>query len=106
MIGNVENEDALHMLHMVCKVFYKANHIMLAPQLMEPGVIDPWFQFFKSILDMPVPDHLLTKLDKRDEMRQRNKAIQWKIKGMVGKITFRLFIKYGDVDLVESQPQQ
>lgn len=65
MIGQMDNEDALYMLHMVCKVFYKSNQIMVAPLLMEPGVIDPWYQFFKSILDMPISDELTTKVDNR-----------------------------------------
>ena len=42
MFQHRENADALHMLHMVCKVFYKANHLILAPSLMQGDVIDNW----------------------------------------------------------------
>jgi hypothetical protein len=31
-----------------------------------------------------------------EEISTRDKAIQWKIKGMVAKITYRLFSKYGN----------
>lgn len=58
MINHKENEDALYMLHLICKVFYVSNQLQMCPYLMEGSNLDPWVQFFKTILDMPCPPHL------------------------------------------------
>jgi hypothetical protein len=62
--------------------------------------LDPWVQFFKTILDMPVPDELLTQVKTDEEVVSKNKSIQWKIKGLVGKLTYRIFVKYGNPKIV------
>jgi len=38
-----------------------------------------------------------------DEIVARDKAIQWKIKGMVAKITYRLFSKYGNPKIADEK---
>lgn len=35
MINHKDNVDALHMMHMVCKIFYSSNQLLLSPHLME-----------------------------------------------------------------------
>ena len=59
IINNLKdaNEDSFHMLYLVCKIFYVVNHLRMCPHLMqtEPDRLGPWMQFFKSILDMPIP---------------------------------------------------
>ena len=50
-----EKFDALYMLHLICKVFYVSNQLQICPYLMEENTLDPWVQFFKTILDLPVP---------------------------------------------------
>jgi len=52
--------------------------------------------FFKSLLDQPVTGGLDTFSENIDEIALRDKSIQWKIKGMVAKLTYRLFSKYGN----------
>jgi len=52
MINNKENVDALFMMHLVCKVFYVSNQMVVCPYLMEGSNLDPWIQFFKTIIDM------------------------------------------------------
>ena len=42
MINNKENNDALYMLHLICKVFYVGNQLQMCPYLMEGGNLDPW----------------------------------------------------------------
>ena len=42
MINHKENEDALYMLHLICKVFYKCNQLQMCPYLMEENTLDPW----------------------------------------------------------------
>lgn len=58
MINNKENNDALYMLHLICKVFYVSNQLQMCPYLMEGDNLDPWIQFFKTIMDMPCPPEL------------------------------------------------
>ena len=53
---------------------------------------------------MPVPQELLGKTERNDEIKARNKHICWKIKGQAAKIAYRLFAKYGDIEFVEEKP--
>lgn len=59
MINSKENPDALYMLHLICKVFYVSNQLQICPYLMEENNLDPWVQFFKTILDMDTPPDLV-----------------------------------------------
>jgi hypothetical protein len=43
-----------------------------------------------------MPDNLTTFVEDMEEISSRDKSIQWKIKGMASKITYRLFTKYGN----------
>jgi len=63
MIMNKENQDALYMLHLICKVFYVSNQLQMSPYLMTGENLAPWIQFFKTILDMPCPENLSQKTD-------------------------------------------
>ena len=58
LMTNKENSDALMILHLICKVFFKSNYLKVCPCLMKDGALDPWIQFFKTILDMPTPAEL------------------------------------------------
>lgn len=106
MVQRNNDVDALHMLHLVAKIFYKANHLFLAPSLLVGDQIDVWINLFKSLLDMPIPPELLTKTDDADQIMAKNKNIYWKIKSYAGRISYRLFAKYADLDYVESKPEQ
>jgi hypothetical protein len=101
MISNRENEDALYMLHMICKVFYVSNQMKMSPYLMQANNLDPWIMFFKTILDMECPESLKTPTESTVEIQARDKSIFWKIKGITAKITYRVFVKYGDPIIVE-----
>jgi hypothetical protein len=101
MINNKENTDALYMLHLVCKVFYVGNQLQMCPYLMEGDNLDPWVMFFKTILDMECPMELCSPTDNVDEIQRRDKSIFWKIKGITAKITYRIFVKYGNPSMVE-----
>lgn len=96
MIANKENEDALFMMHLVCKVFYSSNQLQMCPHLMEENRLDPWIQFFKTILDMEVPANLSGATHETEEIIRRDKHIFWKIKGICSKLTYRMFVKYGN----------
>lgn len=104
MINNKENDDALYMLHLICKVFYVSNQMQMCPYLMEGNNLDPWIMFFKTILDMETPPELAGPTELTEEIRRRDKHIFWKIKGITSKITYRVFVKYGDPVIVENKP--
>ena len=57
VVGIVDqSENAIQILYIVCKIIYSVNKMKLAPSLMmQPGSLDPWIQFMKTILDRPVP---------------------------------------------------
>lgn len=68
MMANRDNEDALFMLHLICKVFYTSNQLQMTPFLMEKDTLHPWFAFFKEILDMPVPPELAAPTEETEEI--------------------------------------
>lgn len=72
---------------------------------MEAGNLDPWVQFFKAILDMECPANLSDKTEDFDEINKREKNIFWKLKGITAKLTYRIFVKYGNPSIVEEKPQ-
>ena len=70
---------------------------------MADGILDPWVQFFKTILDMPCPPNLSSSTESTIEIDRRNKEIFWKIKGITAKTTYRMFMKYGDSKVVNQK---
>jgi hypothetical protein len=44
---------------------------------------------------MPVPQDISTPTDNHEVLLSRNKHILWKLKGIAGKATYRIFVKYG-----------
>jgi len=71
--------------------------------MMGESILDPWVQFFKTILDMPCPPELSSVTESTDEITRRNKEIFWKIKGITAKTTYRMFMKYGDPSTVDQK---
>ena len=51
MISAVDNESAQTILYLILKVYYVSQQLVLTPWLMQPGIIDPWIHFFKSMMD-------------------------------------------------------
>jgi importin-7 len=104
MMQHKDDADALHMLHLICKVFYVSNQLQMCPYLMEAGHLDPWVQFFKAILDMECPPDLSAQTDDAIEINRREKHIFWKLKGITAKLSYRIFVKYGNPTIVEEKP--
>lgn len=52
---NIETDNAYEILYLVSKILYSGNQQKLCPFLMQPGCLDPWIEFLKSVLDRPVP---------------------------------------------------
>lgn len=65
--------------------------------------MDPWIQFFKTILDMPTPEEIKTPTYVTDDILARDKNIFWKIKGICSKLTYRIMVKYGNPSIVEDK---
>lgn len=103
MLGNLDNEIALRILYLICKIFYVSNQLKIAPFLIENGALNPWMLFFKQLLDQPIQDHFESVTENSDEIHKRDKSIQWKIKGLAAKITYRLFSKYANAKFVEEE---
>lgn len=79
------------MLYLITKIFYYCNQLYMAPFFAQQHNIDPWMQFFKTLLDKPVPSHLESFVEEMNEIEQRDKSIQWKLKGIAAKLTYRIF---------------
>lgn len=54
-------------------------------------------------MDMPCPENLSEPTSDTDVIVSRDKSIFWKIKGIAGKITYRVFVKYGNPATVEEK---
>ena len=54
-------------------------------------------------MDMPCPPDLSSPTTDTDEIVRRDKSIFWKIKGIAAKITYRIFVKYGNPITVEEK---
>lgn len=102
-LQNTSNETALKILYLICKVFYTSNQLVITPKLTEPGALDPWMTFFKTLLDMKVPEELCSFNEDKDVIQARDKQIFWKIKGVAAKISYRLFSKYGNPSYVDDE---
>ena len=96
MMPNKENSDVLYILYLISKIFFECGQLELSLYLMQERVLEPWINFFKTILDMEVPEHLSNAVEDADEIRRRDETIFWKIKAIVAKITHKLFLKYSD----------
>lgn len=75
LIGNLENEIALRILHLICKIFYVSNQLVIAPFLTETGTINPWIEFFKQLLDQPVSQNLGEQTGNMEEIALRDKSV-------------------------------
>jgi len=102
-VVNVESEGSLQMLHLICKIFYTANQLRMCPFLLEGHNLDPWIQFFKTLLDRPLPPELEAFTEEMGEIEARDKSTHWKIKSIAAKITYRVFHKYGNPQAVEEE---
>ena len=72
---------------------------------MGENALDPWIQFFKTLLDMDVPGELASFTEDIDEIERRNKTIFWRIKGIAAKTSFSMFLNYGNPEKVENDPE-
>jgi len=96
MISNKDNVEAMHMLHMICKIFFKTNRLRVVPYLMGEDILDPWIRHFKTILDWPAPPEHQDLTEDADEIAKRDKHIFWKVKGTTAKAAYWMFTKYND----------
>lgn len=93
---NNENPESLFILYLISKVFYKCNRLQLCPYFVTDNHLDPWVEYFKTLLDMAVPENLATRTEDTNTVTQMEKTVFWKIKAIAAKITFRIFAEYSD----------
>lgn len=99
----VESATAFEVMYLVCKIFYIANQLFVCPFLTEGSNLDPWIQFFKTVIDRPVPAELESFNEDMDVIEERDKHIVWKTKGIAAKTSYRLFSKYGNPKFVDEK---
>jgi hypothetical protein len=79
----------------------------MCPFLTEGTNIEPWIQFFKTIMDKPLPTNIQSDLEGFSEdmniIEERDKHIQWKIRGIASQTTYRILSKYGNRHLVDDK---
>jgi hypothetical protein len=46
LINVHDNEEALQMLYLICKIFYISNQLYMCPYLAQDSTLDPWIKFF------------------------------------------------------------
>ena len=100
---NCANSDVLQMLRVIAKIFYKSNQYLSCPYLMVDNNLEPWIQFFKTMLDMPPPGQECVKTDDYQAARQMNRTLFWKTKGRIAKTCWRMFVEYSDPNKVEDK---
>lgn len=105
VMGSLEDETALQILHLIGKVFFASNQLQILPFLAEGDNLVPWMQFFKQILDLAVPAELSSITEDKDVIAERDQHMLWKIKAVIGRITYRMFSKYGRTEFVDA-PQR
>lgn len=66
---------------------------MVTRYLMQPNQISPWIQLFINILEQPVGPELSAQPQSLEHAEHLNKQPMWKLKGIVGMITRKLFEK-------------
>ena len=66
LIGHTENEIALEILHLIVKIFFTCNQLVISPSLKAPGAIDPWMILLKNLLDRPIPKELTEMTEDSD----------------------------------------
>lgn len=69
----------------------------------EGSNIDPWIQFFKTLIDRLVPAELESPVEDSEIIEEREKNLVWKLKGIASKMTYRLFSKFGNPNYVDEK---
>jgi hypothetical protein len=77
--------------------------LQVVPALKQAGAMTPWMTFFKKILDHPEPEAISSYIEDMDEIDTRNKHIFWKLKAIVSRITYRLFVKFARTEFMPKE---
>ena len=100
---NIQNQQAYEVLYLICKIFFVANQLYICPFMTEGANLDPWMQFFKTLMDRPVLPELESLADDMTTIEARDKHIMWRTKGIAAKASYRLFSKYGNPKFVDEK---
>ena len=67
--------------------------------------LEPWIAFFLHLLKLDIKPELSSFTDAQEVIEERDKAIQWKIKAIASKTTYRLLSKYGNPSYMKEELQ-
>lgn len=85
------------MLYLVCQILYVSNQVIVCPFLTQPGALDAWVDFLKAVLDRPLPHPLEQTDDNVLTLGHKDKTLQWKLKAVAAKLSYRLLLTTGKV---------
>lgn len=100
--------EAAMMLKQILKIFWSATQFYLpggndpkqpSPALVNPEVMQPWFDILQISLEKPLPD------DQPAGIEERNAWPWWKVKKWAVQIMSRLFSRYGIPSYAEEEVQ-
>jgi hypothetical protein len=91
---------------LLCKNFYVANHLDVAPYLFAPGKLAPWVGLFNQILQQDLGEGLQTLTESFDAINKLNKQPGWQLKGIVAQISLQLYQKSGNAKTRSNRSKQ
>jgi len=70
LMQHTNSEIALKILHLICKVFYTSNQLVIAPFLadVKTQAIAPWLGLFNQLLKLEVPQELSSFTENMEEI--------------------------------------
>ena len=89
-------EQSATMMKEITKCFLAVLWMGLPQALTEPTIIDAWITQFHNILELPLPEELLSLTEDEAIIQQRKKSKFWQLKKISLEILYRLFQKYGN----------
>lgn len=93
-----ENPDSRRVAFLICKILYSTNQYQLCHYLMQPGCLDPWIEFLKANMERQLPFDCETfNENDQNKVMEIEKRVEWKIKGVAAKLSYRLFVKNGSL---------
>jgi hypothetical protein len=89
-----QSEGSRQIVYLICKILYASNQYQMTHYMMQPGCLDPWVQFLKTIMERPMPFECET-FNEEDmlKVQEMEKRVEWKIKGLAAKFSYRLLNK-------------
>jgi hypothetical protein len=100
----LNSPEASFLIYKIFKIFYKTIQMDISQVITDEKNFETWNLYIISVMmNNNLPQNLLNKTEKPEEIEQLNKTIFWKLKKMCFVITYRIYQKYGNTDLSEKE---